>query len=161
MNLQFLNPFSSDFLKPAPEHSEVRAREAARNTFGKIEDTIDWTAYGYTGNYSDTPGAFDSNNIVFDSIFINKYQKIAFYRNMQMYSLVGKGLNIISDEAVCPDALGNVAMFDIEEPYKSSFTQTEYAALKMEFDYIVDCVFGKDNIWEYCRLSFQVSARAF
>lgn len=151
MNLQFLNPFSSDFLKAAPEHSEVRAREAARNTYGKIEDTIDWSAFGYTGNYNDTPGAFDSNNIIFDSIFINKYQKIAFYRNMQMYSLVGKGLNIITDEAVCPDALGNVAMFDIEEPYKSNFTQTEYAALKMEFDYIVDCVFGKDNIWEYFR----------
>lgn len=151
MNLQFLNPFSSDFLKPAPEHSEVRAREAARNTYGKIEDTIDWSAFGYTGKYDEVPGNYDTTNILFDTIFVNKYQKIAFYRNMQMYSLVGKGLNIITDEAVCPDALGNVAMFDIEEPYKSNFTQTEYSALKMEFDYIVDCVFGKDNIWEYFR----------
>ena len=44
MNLNFLNPFSSEFLKTSPEHSEQRAIEAARNSYGKGEDTIDWNA---------------------------------------------------------------------------------------------------------------------
>lgn len=150
--LSFINPFSSDFLKTAPEHSELRTQEAARNTYGKGEDTIDWSslanAYNQPGYY-DPAASIDQNNIIFDTLFTNKYQKISWYRSMAMYPLIGKGLNIMSDEAVCPDALGNVAMFDIEEPFKSKFSATEFAALKMEFDYIIDCVIGKENIWDY------------
>ena len=152
MNLNFLNPFSSEFLKTSPEHSEQRAIEAARNSYGKGEDTIDWNAIAgsYSNNgYVDPAQPYDQNNIVFATLFTNKWQKISWYRSMAMYPLVGKGLNIMADEAVCPDALGNVAMFDIEEPFKSKFTATEFAALKMEFDYIVDCVIGKENIWDY------------
>lgn len=149
MNLNFLNPFSSSFLKTSPEHSEIRAREAARNSYGKIEDTIDWSALSnaYGGTYDDPANPRDATQIYFDQIYVNKWQKISWYRSMAMYPLIGKGLNIITDEAVCPDALGNVAMFDIKEPYKQKFTATEYATLKMEFDYIVECVFGQENIW--------------
>ena len=152
MNLSFLNPFSSEFLKTAPEHSELRQREAARNSYGKGEDTIDWStlanAYDNRG-YVDPATPYDQNNIVFETLFTNKYQKVSWYRSMAMYPLIGKALNIMSDEAVCPDPLGNVAMFDIEEPFKSKFSATEFAALKMEFDYIIDCVIGKENIWDY------------
>lgn len=150
MNLNYLNPFSSSFLKTAPEHSEIRAREAARNSYGKIEDTIDWSALSnaYGNTFDDPANPRDTTQIYFDQIYINKWQKISWYRSMAMYPLVGKGLNIITDEAVCPDALGNVAMFDIKEPYKQKFTATEYATLKMEFDYIVECVFGQENIWD-------------
>ena len=149
MNLNFLNPFSSSFLKTSPEHSEIRAREAARNSYGKIEDTIDWSALSnaYGNTFDDPANPRDTTQIYFDQIYINKWQKISWYRSMAMYPLIGKGLNIITDEAVCPDALGNVAMFDIKEPYKQKFTATEYATLKMEFDYIVECVFGQENIW--------------
>lgn len=151
MNLNFLNPFSSDFLKASPEHSEMRAREAARNSYGKIEDTIDWSAFNnaYNGAYDDPAQPYDQNTIVFDQLFINKWQKISWYRSMAMYPLIGKALNIMTDEAVCPDILGNVAIFDIEEPYKSKFTATEFATLKMEFDYIINCVIGKEKIWDY------------
>ena len=150
MNLNFLNPFSSSFLKTSPEHSEVRAREAARNSYGKIEDTIDWSALSnaYGNTFDDPANPRDTTQIYFDQIYINKWQKISWYRSMAMYPLIGKGLNIITDEAVCPDALGNVAMFDIKEPYKQKFTATEYATLKMDFDYIVECVFGQENIWD-------------
>lgn len=151
MNLNFLNPFSSDFLKAAPEHSEVRSIEAARNSYGKGEDTIDWNTLvnGYNNGYTDPAQPYDQNNIVFETLFTNKWQKISWYRSMSMYPLVGKGLNIMTDEAVCPDALGNVACFDIEDAFKSKFTATEFQALKMEFDYIIDCVIGKENIWDY------------
>ena len=150
MNLNFLNPFSSSFLKTSPEHSEVRAREAARNSYGKIEDTIDWSALSnaYGNTFDDPANPRDTTQIYFDQIYINKWQKISWYRSMAMYPLIGKGLNIITDEAVCPDALGNVAVFDIKDPYKQKFTATEYATLKMEFDYIVECVFGQENIWD-------------
>ena len=150
MNLNFLNPFSSSFLKTSPEHSEIRAREAARNSYGKIEDTIDWSALSnaYGNTFDDPANPRDTTQIYFDQIYINKWQKISWYRSMAMYPLIGKGLNIITDEAVCPDALGNVAVFDIKEPYKQKFTATEYATLKMEFDYIVECVFGQENIWD-------------
>lgn len=150
MNLNFLNPFSSSFLKTSPEHSEVRAREAARNSYGKIEDTIDWSALSnaYGNTFDDPANPRDTTQIYFDQIYINKWQKISWYRSMAMYPLIGKGLNIITDEAVCPDALGNVAVFDIKDPYKQKFIATEYATLKMEFDYIVECVFGQENIWD-------------
>ena len=69
MNLSFLNPFSSEFLKTAPEHSELRQREAARNSYGKGEDTIDWSslanAYNNQG-YVDPAQPYDQNNIVFE-----------------------------------------------------------------------------------------------
>ena len=150
LNLNYLNPFSSSFLKASPEHSEVRAREAARNTYGKIEDTIDWSALSnaYGGTYDDPANPRDATQIYFDQVYINKWQKISYYRSMAMYSLIGKGLNIITDEAVCPDIQGSVAIFDIKEPYKSKFTATEFATLKMEFDYIVECVFGQERIWD-------------
>lgn len=129
----------------------MRAREAARNSYGKIEDTIDWSAFNnaYNGAYDDPAQPYDQNTIVFDQLFINKWQKISWYRSMAMYPLIGKALNIMTDEAVCPDILGNVAIFDIEEPYKSKFTATEFATLKMEFDYIINCVIGKEKIWDY------------
>ena len=152
MNLNFLNPFSSDFLNTAPEHSEIRAREAARNSFGKGEDTIDWNtlANGYNNSaYVDPATPYDQNSIVFETLFTNKWQKISWYRSMSMYPLIGKGLNIMADEAVCPDAFGNVAKFDLAEPFKGKFTATEFSALKMEFDYIIECVIGKENIWDY------------
>lgn len=152
MNLNFFNPFSTEFLKTAPEHSEVRAQEAARNSYGKGEDTIDWNslvnAYS-TGGYVDPAQPYDQNGIVFETLFTNKWQKISWYRSMAMYPLVGLGLNIMTDEAVCPDAFGNVAKFDIQDPFKSKFTATEFSALKMEFDYIIECVIGKENIWDY------------
>ena len=148
MNLNYLNPFSSDFLKAPPDHSDVRAHEAARNTYGKIEDTIDWNAFYNAYGYDDPASPYDATHIAFDQIFVNKYQKISWYRSMSMYSLVAKAINIITDEAVCPDHQGNVAMFDIEEPYKSKFTSTDFSTLKMEFDYIITCVFGKEKIWD-------------
>lgn len=151
MNVNFLNPFSDSFLKTAPEHSEVRSREAARNSYGQGEDQINWAAlsnsYGYNG-YVDVGQTCDQNGIIFDTLFTNKWQKISWYRSMALYPLVGLGLNIMTDEAVCPDSFGNVAKFDINDPFKSKFTATEYSILQMEFDYIIECVFGKDNIWD-------------
>ena len=150
-NLQFINPFSDEFLKLKPSNDEIRSVEAARNSYGRGEDTIEWDRLvnGSNNGYYDPATPYDSNNIVFETLFTNKWQKISWYRSMALYPLIKKGLNIMSDEAVCPDSYGNVTKFDLAEPFKSAFTDTEFSALKMEFDYIVECVIGKENIWNY------------
>lgn len=151
MNLNFINPFSDDFLKLTPSNDEIRSVEAARNSYGKGEDTFEWDRLvnGYSNGYVNPAQPYDQNSIVFETLFTNKWQKISWYRSMALYPLIKKGLNIMSDEAVCPDAFGNVAKFDIVDAFKSKFTDTEFSALKMEFDYIIECVIGKENIWSF------------
>lgn len=121
MNINFLNPFSNQFLQQEPEHSLVRKTEASRNSYGYGEDQIDWGALvnGYTNGVQDPGQPFEQSNILFDTIFVNKYQKIMWYRNMAMYPLVQKALTIMTDEAVCFDATGNIAKFELNESLKT------------------------------------------
>lgn len=151
MNINFLNPFSNQFLQQEPEHSLVRKTEASRNSYGYGEDQIDWGALvnGYTNGVQDPGQPFEQSNILFDTIFVNKYQKIMWYRNMAMYPLVQKALTIMTDEAVCFDATGNIAKFELNESFKDSFTDIEFNSLNTEFKYVIDCVIGKDNIWDH------------
>lgn len=148
MNLQFLNPFSHKFLDSEPENKIKRQAETARNTYGIGADVIDWGQVfsGRSGNYS---GEVESNNIVFDTVFANKMQKINWYRNMSMYPLVQKAITIMTDEAVCEDAFGNIAKFELQDNVKGLITDTEFNSLKVEFDYIINAVIGKDKIWDY------------
>lgn len=152
MNLQFWNPFSSEFLKTAPDHAQQRSIVAARNSYGIGEDPVNWNELvtGYSNNGITDPAMdYNQNNIIFETLFTNKWSKISWYRNMSLYPLVAKGLNMMADEAVCPDAAGNVAKFDIEDAWKSKFTAAEFDTLKTEFDYLINCVIGKEKIWEY------------
>ena len=52
-NLQFINPFSDEFLKLKPSNDEIRSVEAARNSYGRGEDTIEWDRLvnGYNNGY--------------------------------------------------------------------------------------------------------------
>lgn len=150
MNIQFLNPFSDKFLQQEPEHSLVRKTEASRNSFGFGEDQVQWDALvnGYNNSIHDPGQPFEQSNILFDTVFVNKYQKIMWYRNMALYPLVQKALNIMTDEAVCFDASGNIAKFELNDSFKESFTDIEFNSLITEFNYVIDCVLGKDNIWD-------------
>ncbi len=55
----------------------------------------------------------------------------------------------MADESVCENALGEVATFDIDKAFKSKFTETELMTLRDEFNYIINEVFGKDQLWYY------------
>lgn len=151
MNLQFFNPFSQNFLMPEPEHSEVRNAEANLNSFGKGEDTVDWTRLvrGYNSGYSSPVGDFDTNQILFETVFANKRQRINFYRNMALYPFVRKCLTIMADEACCENADGEIATFGINPAFKSNFSENELMALKDEFDYVINEVIGRDQMWYY------------
>ena len=151
MNLNFLNPFSDKFLQRGPEHSIVRKTETARNSVGYGEDQIDWGALvnGYTDGYVDPGEPYEQSNVIFDTVFTNKYQKIMWYRNMALYPLVQKALTVMTDEAVCFNADGKVAKFELNENHKANFTDYEFNSLKTEFNYIVDCVIGKEQLWDY------------
>lgn len=86
MNLQFWNPFSDRFLQVEPEHSLQRSHDAALNSFGKSEDSKDWSRLvrGYSSGYTDPIDPYDSNQILFETVFANKRQRINFYRSMRM-----------------------------------------------------------------------------
>lgn len=77
MNINFLNPFSNQFLQQEPEHSLVRKTEASRNSYGYGEDQIDWGALvnGYTNGVQDPGQPFEQSNIyliLFSLISIKK-----------------------------------------------------------------------------------------
>ena len=103
MSIQFWNPFSSEFLKTAPDHAKQRAVVAARNSFGIGEDPVNWNELvtGYSNNGLTDPAMdYNQNNIIFETLFTNKWSKISWYRNMSLYPLVAKALNMMADEAV-------------------------------------------------------------
>ena len=55
----------------------------------------------------------------------------------------------MADEACCENADGEIATFDIDKAYQSKFTETELMTLRDEFNYIINCVIGKDQMWYY------------
>jgi hypothetical protein len=83
---------------------------------------------------------------MFDAVFESKKQKIAFYRSMYNYPLVKKAVTMMVDEMCTPNAENEVASFNIAKPFTKNFNKTEYKALKKEFDYIMSCVIGENNL---------------
>ena len=149
--LGFLNPFSQQFLQPEPEHQMQRQADAALNSYGRSEDAVDWRrlTHGYLNGYIEGQDVYDSSGILFETVFASKRQRVNFYRNLALYPFVRKCLTIMADESVCENALGEVATFDIDKAFKSKFTETELMTLRDEFNYIINEVFGKDQLWYY------------
>lgn len=150
-NLSFLNPFSKDFLQNKIDAAELRKLEVQNNSVGADEDSIDWASIigqRYGNSYS-TQAEVESNSILFDGVFASKRQRISFYRSMALYPLVKKALTIMTDEVVCENTKGEIFTFDIRSEFKSQFKVSEYRNLKKEFDYVVNCVIKKDDLWYY------------
>ena len=162
MNFNFWNPLSDRFLQVEPEHSQQRQADAANNSFGKSEDPRNWrnAVMGYSSNYTDPIDPYDSNGIMFDTVFSTKRQRINFYRNLALYPFTRKCLTMMADEAVCENAMGEVATFDIDKASKSKFTETELMTLRDEFNYIINCVIGKNQLW-YLYYTWLVDAELF
>lgn len=151
MNLSFLNPFSDKFLMVDPDKSDVRKLSAHTNSYSSGEDAINWNALvrGYgTNNYADG-SSYDNNQIVFEAIFSSKRQRINFYRSMALYPFCKKCLSIMADEAVCETAKGEIATLEVDLAYKQYFKESELMSLKEEFDYIINTIFEKDQMWYY------------
>ena len=148
-NFKYLNFLSKDFLQNDIDAAELRKLEVQNNSVGVDEDATNWGAIvGQWGQYS-TQAEVDSSNILFDAVFTTKRQRITFYRSMALYPLVKKALTMITDEAICENSRGEVAKFDIKSEFKSSFKVAEYNRLKREFDYVMNCVIKKDDLWYY------------
>lgn len=149
MQWSLLNPFSDRFLQSTPDKAQTREVLAKLNSYGVGEDTIDLSKIirGYNG--SDPVSQYDQNNVLFESLFTTKRQRINYYRNMSKYAFVKKMLTIICDECCSRRADGSVATFDIDPAYKSKFTDIEFNTLKEQFDYIVNGVFKKKMMWKY------------
>ena len=148
-NFKYLNFLSKDFLQNDIDAAEIRKMEVQNNSVGVDEDATNWGAIvGQWGNYS-TQTDVDSSNIIFDAVFTSKRNRITYYRSMALYPLVKKALTMITDEAVCENSKGEIAKFDIKSEFASSFKVTEYNRLKREFDYVMNCVIKKDDVWYY------------
>lgn len=128
-----------------------RQADAALNSYGRSEDAVDWRrlTHGYLNGYVEGQDVYDSSGILFETVFASKRQRINFYRNLSIYPFVRRCLTIMADESVCENALGEVATFDIDKAFKSKFTETELMTLRDEFNYIINEVFGKDQLWYY------------
>lgn len=148
MKIQFWNPFSDKFLQPEPEHQMVRSAEAALNSYGRSEDAVDWKrlTHGYLNGYVEGSDVYDASGIMFEQVFSNKRQRISTYRNLALYPFVRKCLTMMADEAVCENALGEVAIFDIDRAFKSKFTETELMTLRDEFNYIINEEIGRAHV---------------
>jgi len=128
-----------------------RQADAALNSYGRSEDAVDWRrlTHGYLNGYIEGQDVYDSSGILFETVFASKRQRVNFYRNLALYPFCRRCLTIMADESVCENALGEVATFDIDKAFKSKFTETELMTLRDEFNYIINEVFGKDQLWYY------------
>lgn len=151
MNFQLLNPFSDKFLDFEPDKTYKREVTTKLNTFGVGEDTLDIgkLVRGYGANSVSPSYPYEQNNIIFDSIFTTKRQRINFYRDMSQYAFIKKLISIICDECCSRNAAGEVAKFDIDEAYKDEFTDVEFRSIQKEFNYVINAVLKKKNIWRY------------
>lgn len=97
MDFQLWNPFSSRFLQVIPDKAQTREKETKLNSYGVGEDTLDLGKLirGYSNSSTVTTYPFEQNNIVFDTLFTTKRQRVNWYRTMSNYSFVKKLINII------------------------------------------------------------------
>lgn len=147
MNLQFLNFLSDKFLQSEEDAQTLRELEARNNSIGLDEDQTNWGmaggGWGFASGDTVNP---DQQSILFDAVFENKKQRIAFYRSMYNYPLVKKAILVMVNEMCKPNADNEVASFNIAKPFTDLFNKAEYVALKKEFDYVMNCVIGNDNV---------------
>ena len=152
MKLAFLNFMSDQFLQNEEDAQTLRELEAKNNSIGFDEDQTNWSGYGggFGFSTSDTVNP-DQQAILFDAVFENKKQKIAFYRSMFNYPLVKKAITMMVDEMCTPNADNEVANFNIAKAFAEDFNKFEYKALKKEFDKVMNCVIGQDQVHDLLR----------
>lgn len=148
MEWNLLNPFSKRFLQVVPDKVQTRELTTKRNSFGVGEDTLEISRYirSINGMGASPAYPYEQNNIIFETVFASKRQRINFYRNMAMFAFVKKLLNIITSECCSRTVDGEVATFDIDKSVKSMFTDIEYKSLKKEFDWVINNVIKKTEI---------------
>lgn len=152
MNFNFLNFLSNNFLKNEQDAQTLRELEARNNSIGMDEDQTNWgMAAGAWGFVQGDTVCADQQAMLFDAVFENKKQKIAFYRSMFNYPLVKKAVTMMTDEMCKPNADNEVANFGIAKAFKDYFNKSEYVSLKKEFDYVMNCVIGQNNVHDYIK----------
>lgn len=147
MNFAFLNPLSKHFLQGEIDAATIRSIEAQSNSYGHDEDQADWMSIVRNRGTNVVTADMEQSNILFDAVFATKQQRISFYRSMALYPLVKKALTIMTDESICENSKGEIAKFDIKTEFRSNFKVSEYKQLKKEFDYTMNCVIKKDELW--------------
>jgi len=149
MNFNFWNPLSPAFLSKDPEQSYVQQVNAVQNSIGKDEDGIKWSALlpSRVNGFFDPTQPCDANGILFDAVFATKQQRISFYRSMSLYPLISKALTSYTDEVVNEDSHGNLFKFGIKDVFSDRFNKTELFTLEDEFNYVVNSVIKRDDIW--------------
>ncbi|MCQ2210088.1 MAG: portal protein [Paludibacteraceae bacterium] len=145
--LSFINPFSDGFLQNDSDQAYLRELEGKLNSYGVNEDSFDYATM--MNQYSPYAASHNQANILFDVVFKNKMEKISTYRYMSLFPLVRKSLHVIVNEIIRENSHGEVVKFDIKDAFKSSFTKAEYEQLKEEFNYVINCVIKKDELWYY------------
>ena len=150
MNFNFINPFSKSFLAKEPEQSYIQQINAQQNSIGRDEDAINWASLmpGKVNGFYDPTNPCDSNGILFDAVFATKVQRVSFYRSMALYPLVRKALMTMTDEVISEDVHGNLLKFGIKDAYSDKFTNTELGTLQDEFNYVINCVIKRDDLWQ-------------
>lgn len=148
MDFQLWNPFSSRFLQVIPDKAQTREKETKLNSYGVGEDTLDLGKLirGYSNSSTVTTYPFEQNNIVFDTLFTTKRQRVNWYRTMSNYSFVKKLINIICNECVAKGVNGEMARLEIDPAYRDQFTDYEYNSLVKEFNYIINAVLQKNKL---------------
>lgn len=149
MNFQYWNPFSKNFLQAEPDAEKIRQIVTQQNSFGSDEDQTRWNTIVNGWGSTDYGTGPDQSQILFDAVFATKRQRISFYRSMALYPLVKKALTIMTDEACCENTKGEIVKFDIKPEFQDKFKVSEYNQLKREFDYVINCVIKKPEIWGY------------
>lgn len=147
----YFNPFSKFFLRGRPTAENVREKQINKNSQA-INDQDAYYKYIYgqqTGSaYDDGFANVYVAPIHFDQYFQNKKIRIIKYREMSFYPEINDALDMVSDEAIVENDLGEIVSLRI----KKEVTKLEERQIREQWDYIINDVFmASDTLWDLFR----------
>jgi len=157
MNLQNLNPFSSQFLKFAGD-APKKIEQIGKNSVGEgindqpIIGDILLTNMTYGGQY-------DTTGVTFGQYFENKASRISQYRTMANYPEIASAIYMICDEAINENNVGDFISFDIKDT--DGLKRKTIRDLKEEWNIVINELFNfKETGWELFKC-FMVEAELY
>lgn len=148
MNFDFLNPYSSRFYTSGDDLAALRAAEKVRNSWG-IGDSFDQFDARVELASRMAPN-FSMTDMVIQQEFLDKSQRIGWYRWMSDVPIIKKCLTIMANECCSPNEKDQYAVLAFNRNFKNTLKPYEMTQLQDEFSYVCEKVLKSDDktIWD-------------
>lgn len=157
MNLQNLNPFSSQFLKFSGDTAK-KIEQIGKNSVGEGANDKPIIGDIYLTNMT-YGGQYDTTGVTFGQYFEDKASRIRQYREMANYPEIASAIYMICDEAINENNVGDFVSFDIKNT--DALKRKVIRDLKDEWNIVINELFNfKETGWELFKC-FMVEAELY